>query len=164
MSNGGYFGKYRGVVVDNGDPQKRGRILAKVPDAFGDEINPSWALPALPYAGKDVGLFLIPPVDANIWIEFEQGDLENPIWTGCFWPEGEVPANNGSADIKILKTESCTIKLDNSVGSAGITIELNGGMKITLDSGGIEINDGQGGKIKLSGPQVSVNDGALEVV
>lgn len=75
-----FFGKFRGVVTDNRDPDGIGRIRARVPDATG-ERETGWALPALPYAGDSVGLFVLPPVGANVWIEFEGGDTELPIWT-----------------------------------------------------------------------------------
>jgi hypothetical protein len=90
MMNGKFFGKYRGVVIDNKDPSMLGRIIAKVPDVLGNNDS-GWALPSTPYAGNGVGLFLIPPVNAFIWIEFGHGDPDYPIWTGCFWAQGEVP-------------------------------------------------------------------------
>ena len=137
-----------------------GRIRAKVQDVFGEDES-GWALPAVPYAGQGVGLFLIPPKDASVWIEFEQGNSEYPIWTGCFWGQGEVPALPAVPDKKILKTDSGTITIDDL--TKAITIETNTGLKIALEPQGITIDDGKGGKITLSGPQVSVNDGALEV-
>ena len=158
-----FYGKFRGVVSDNQDPLMLGRIRAKVQDVFGDDES-GWALPAVPYAGKSVGLFLIPPKNASVWIEFEHGDSEYPIWTGCFWAQGEVPASPAVADMKVLKTDTGTITINDLTGSGGITIETTQGMKIVMDSSSFEITDGQGGSVKLTGPKVSVNSGALEVV
>jgi uncharacterized protein involved in type VI secretion and phage assembly len=156
-----HLGKFRGVVVDNNDPNQLGRLTARVPDVFGDETS-GWALPATPYAGDGVGLYLIPPVGASVWIEFEHGDPEYPIWSGCFWAGGEVPASPASPDVKVLKTPAGTITINDASGSAGITIETADGKKIVMDSNGIEITVGQA-VVKLSGPTVSVNSGALEV-
>lgn len=155
-----FYGKYRGVVRDNRDPQQRGRIRALVPDVFGEDLS-GWALPCTPYAGKNVGLFLVPPQDASVWIEFEHGDPEYPVWSGCFWAEGEAPA--GEATKKVLKTEIGTLTIDDTAGSGSITIATTAGMKIVVNSSGITIDDGQGASVKLSGPRVSINDGALEV-
>jgi uncharacterized protein involved in type VI secretion and phage assembly len=97
-SNGGcpeFYGKYRGIVTDNEDPNRLGRIRVHVQDVLGD-LESGWALPALPYAGDGVGLYLIPPVDAFVWVEFEHGDPDYPIWTGCFW--GGRPGCQGVED------------------------------------------------------------------
>ena len=158
-----YFGKYRGTVANNIDPMQQGRIQVSVPSVLGSG-QLSWAMPCVPYAGSGVGLFLIPPVDANIWVEFEAGDPDYPIWSGCFWGIGEVPALPAIAEMKVLKTDSCTITLNDLPGMGGVTIETMTGMKIIMTTTGLEIDNGQGGSIKMTGPQVSVNNGGLEVI
>jgi len=164
MSNGQkYLGKYRGTVSQNVDPEQRGRLQVVVPDVTGTEDS-SWALPCVPYAGKGVGLFLIPPTKASVWVEFEYGDRDKPIWSGCFWPDqADVPASPGVAETKILKTEQATITLSDQQGSSGITIETKNGMKIVMSSQAIEITNGKGAAVKLSDNKVSINDTALEV-
>jgi len=157
-----FYGKFRGVVTDNKDPMMLGRIRAKVQDVLGDNDS-GWALPCMPYAGSGVGLFLLPPVNASVWIEFEHGNPDYPVWTGCFWAQGEVPASPAVPEKKVLKTDAGTITLDDTPGAGGITIETGAGMKIAITTSGIEINNGQGASAKLSGPKVSLNDTALEV-
>ena len=156
-----FYGKFRGVVTDNLDPLMQGRIRAKVSDVLGDE-ECGWAMPSVPYAGSGVGLFLIPPKEASVWIEFEHGDPDYPIWSGCFWAVGEVPASPPIPDMKVLKTDSATITIDDLLME--VTIETTTGAKIVLNALGIEIDNGQGGKITLTGPQISVNEGALEII
>ena len=161
-----YFGKYRGRVENNRDPFQKGRVQISVPDVLGDSTL-SWAIPCVPYAGPGVGLFAIPPQGANLWVEFESGDPDRPIWSGCFWdpndPNDSVPASPGLAEKKVLKTDAGTITLDDTPGAGGITIETSTGMKIQVNSQGIEITNGQNATVKLTGPQVSINNGALEV-
>lgn len=157
-----YFGKYRGTVANNIDPQQMGRVQVSVPSVLGDG-QLSWAMPCVPYAGSGVGFFAIPPNGANIWVEFEGGDPDYPIWSGCFWGAGEVPAMPAIAEMKVLKTDTCTVTLSDLPGASGVTIETAAGMKIVLSATGLEIDNGQGGSIKMQGPQVSVNNGALEV-
>lgn len=155
-----FYGKYRGVVTDNDDPNGLGRVRVKVQDVLGDQES-GWALPALPYAGDSVGLYLIPPVDAFVWVEFEHGNPDYPVWTGCFWlSDTKVPSEASGPNIKLLKTDIATITIDDDEGS--ITIENDSGMKIVMDSEQIEISNG-GQSITLSADSVSVNDGALEV-
>lgn len=157
-----FWGKYSGKVEDNVDPLQEGRVRVSVPSVLGGgRLN--WAKPCVPYAGSGVGFFMIPPMDANVWVEFEEGNLEYPIWSGCFWGPGEVPAIPAVHQMKVIKTDSITLTLSDLQGTGGVTIELTAGPKITVSATGVEIDNGQGGKITLTGPQVSVNDGALEV-
>jgi len=89
--DGRYYGKYRATVINNVDPESRGRIQAIVPDVLG-LIPSTYALPCVPVAGKQSGAFFVPEIGAGVWIEFEQGDPDYPIWTGCFWGVvAEVP-------------------------------------------------------------------------
>ena len=103
-----YYGKYRGLVSDNADPSNLGRIRARVPQLLRD-VQSGWALPCAPYAADGEGQFTVPPVGAGVWIEFESGDLERPIWSGCWWGEGQVPQDNaGTAatpPLKIIRSE-----------------------------------------------------------
>ncbi|MGD2157014.1 MAG: phage baseplate assembly protein V [Anaerolineales bacterium] len=157
-----FFGKYRGSVVNNVDPQQMGRVQVSVPAVLG-EGRMSWAMPCTPYAGSGVGFFAIPPIGANVWVEFEGGDPDYPIWSGCFWGVGEVPALPAIAENKVLKTSTATITLNDLPGAGGITIETITGMRIAISVTGIEISNGQGASIQMTGPQISLNNGALEV-
>ncbi|ALF52891.1 baseplate assembly protein [Nostoc piscinale CENA21] len=156
-----FFGKYRGRVENNIDPLQLGRLQVSVPAVLGEGRN-SWAMPCVPYAGVGVGFFVIPPNGANLWVEFEGGNPDYPIWAGCFWGTGEVPALPAAAEVKVLKTDVGSITLNDLPGVGGISIETNAGMKIAISATGIEISNSLS-KIQLTGPQVSVNDGALEV-
>ncbi len=162
MSTQRFYGKYRGKVTENMDPLMQGRIRSKVPAVFGDE-DTGWALPCVPYAGSGVGFFFVPPVDANVWIEFEGGNPDYPIWTGCFWGTGETPAVPAMPTTKIIKTDTATIKLDDIPGAGGITIETTTGLKLVMNVTGIELSNGAA-NVKLTPASVSVNNGALEVI
>jgi uncharacterized protein involved in type VI secretion and phage assembly len=157
-----FYGKYRGVVTDNGDPDNLGRIRARVPDVLGENES-GWAMPSVPYAGNQVGLFLIPEANTSVWIEFEHGDPDYPIWSGCFWATGEMPVTPASADKKVLRTAAGKITFDDTSGSNSITIETTTNLKIKLDQQGIEISNGSQ-KIMVSTSSVSIDDGALEVM
>lgn len=166
MSNQ-FYGKYRGIVTDIQDPLMMGRVRAKVPDVTGEDES-GWAMPCVPFGGSGMGFFALPTVGAGVWIEFEHGDPDYPIWTGCwFGSMADVPPELLAPPYKkvLLKTEGGhSIVLDDTPGIGGITLETSGGQKIVMNAMGIEITSGQGGTIKITGPQVSVNDGALEVI
>jgi hypothetical protein len=162
-----FFGKYRGKVVNNLDPMQQGRLQVKVPAVLGDG-QMSWAMPCVPYAGSGVGLFLIPPKDANVWVEFEAGDPDRPIWTGCFWGLGECPAQPALAEVKVLKTQGITLKLSDLPGAGGLQLDVGPPgvatpMSMTFNAMGIELKNAAF-SVKLGPAGVSINDGALEVI
>ena len=106
------WGKFRGHVIDNVDVLGQGRLRVEVPSALG--FAASWAMPCVPYAGPGVGFCFTPPVGANVWIEFEQGNPDLPIWVGCFWGEGERPAEAADPMVHLIKTETATFILDDA--------------------------------------------------
>ena len=109
-----YYGKYRGKVVNNMDPMNLGRLIVLVPAI--NEFPLSWAMPCVPYAGKGVGFLALPSIATNIWVEFEGGDSTYPIWTGCFWGEGELPAMEAPGTF-VFKTNGVTVQIkDNNEG------------------------------------------------
>lgn len=155
-----FFGKYRGLVTANLDPLEIGRIRAMVPAVLGD-TETGWALPCSPYGGKDVGFFFIPPVGANVWIEFEGGNPDFPIWSGCFWRQGEAPSIG--SDDKVIKTDFATIRINDLPEAGEIVIESTNGLKIAMDVNGIELSN-CAAKVKMTPTSVSINDGVLEVI
>jgi uncharacterized protein involved in type VI secretion and phage assembly len=158
---GHHYGRYRGIVTDNEDEKNLGRLKARVPEVLGN-VETGWALPAAPFAGDGVGLFSVPPPGSGVWIEFEAGDVSRPIWSGCWWGDGQLP-DQATPAIRVLKTVSGhTITLDDTDGSEKVEVTDKNGAKIVMDQSGVEISKG-GQKVKLSQNSVTVNDGALEV-
>jgi uncharacterized protein involved in type VI secretion and phage assembly len=139
-SNDRFYGKYRGLVVDVSDPRELGRIRVRVPEVL-QSVESGWALPAAPYAGDGVGLWTIPPVGAGVWVEFEAGDPSRPIWTGCWWADGNRPKDEkgtqATPQIKIVRSEQGllvsldddgqTISVSDDDGSNVLTIEVQKG-------------------------------------
>ncbi len=116
------YGKYRGKVLDNFDPLFLGRILAEVPAVPMSVLN--FALPSTPYAGFFVGFFAIPPIGANVWIEYEGGDVNYPIWSGCFWEEGQMPFDPAIPTTKVFKTECITMLFNDEPEIGGFIMEV----------------------------------------
>lgn len=165
--NGPYYGKYRGKVAANTDPLQLGRVQVTCPAVLGDG-RLAWALPCTPYAGPGVGFFAVPPVGADVWVEFECGDPDHPIWAGCFWSTGQVPARPALATTKMLKTDGLTLTVNDLPGAGGLTLEVSSPavavpMTISLTSSGIQISTGKA-SVKLDPLSVSVNNGALKVI
>ena len=165
-----YYGKYRGVVVNNIDPLKIGRLMASVPDV-GQALPTSWAMPCVPVAGIAMGMYAVPLVGAGVWIEFEQGDPDFPIWSGCFWGSAaEVPvlalAGNPASPSIVLQTAlQNTIVISDVPGpTGGIILKTTTGAAILINSVGITLTNGAGATLVMAGPTVTINNGALVVV
>jgi uncharacterized protein involved in type VI secretion and phage assembly len=163
-----YYGKYRGTVANNVDPLRQGRLQVQVPDVFGDAPLSTWAMPCFPVAGPQMGQYVIPLVGAGVWVEFEQGDKNYPIWTGCWYgSSAEVPAvaltGSPTAPNMVLQTQGQrTIVLSDLPGD-GITLRTATGAMLVINDSGILITNGQGASISLNGNTVTVNQGALVV-
>jgi hypothetical protein len=158
-----YFGKYRGKVENNIDPLMQGRLQVSVPAVLGvDGLN--WAMPCVPYAGPGVGLFLLPPMGANIWVEFEGGDPDYPVWSGCFWDIGQVPAIPAVAEQKMLKTQDFTLTINELIpGAPLVSLETSGGARLAFTPTGIEVSTSTG-MVAISGLQITLNNDALVVL
>jgi hypothetical protein len=120
-----YFGKYRGLVVNNQDPLRLGRITAMVPEVLG-EIPSGWASPCTPYAGLLAGFYAVPLPGAGVWIEFEAGDVSRPIWVGGWWAAGELPPKPAGAPAattsKVLRSDTgFTVVLDDAAQNVVIS-------------------------------------------
>ncbi len=155
---GRYYGKYRGQVTDNDDPDNLGRIKAKVPRLLGDE-EIGWALPAFAYGGaSEQGLFAVPDTGAGVWIEFEGGDLSYPIWSGTWYTSDAIP-ESARPGKKVLKTKSGhKIVLDDDRESLEIT-DSNGN-SIKMDADVIKISVGDAIKIVVEAPQIELVENA----
>jgi len=164
------FGKYRGTVLDNVDPLQIGRLMVQVPDA--SNVMPStWAMPCVPFAGTQAGFLAVPAIGAGVWVEFEQGNTDYPIWTGCFWgAASEVPplalaAPPSVQQVVIQTVGQNTLLISDVPGpTGGILLQTAAGAMIAINDTGITITNGQGATIQLQGPSVTVNDGALQVI
>lgn len=121
--SGPFFGKYRGVAVSAEDPSRLGRVMVQVPSVLGP-TGMAWAMPCVPYAGPRVGVFAPPPPGAKVWVEFEGGDPEYPIWTGCFWGVGELPASMPFTTTKGVYTLAGKVELRDIPGAGELTVQL----------------------------------------
>ena len=162
-----YYGKYRGTVLNNVDPMQEGRLMVQVPDVSG--LTPSsWAKPCLPFTGKQMGMWAIPQIGAGVWVEFEQGDADYPIWTGSwFGSAAEVPALAlaalpASPNFVIQSPAQNTFMISDAPGQ-GILLKTVSGAYISISELGITLSNGQGATITMTGPTVTVNQGALTV-
>ena len=168
-----FYGKYRGQVKDNVDPDGIARVEVTVPDVLGQ--SSSWAMPCVPVAGLHAGCFLVPPVDSWVWVEFEQGDPDFPIWTGGFWKHSEdvpdagtSPAPAGKGQNIVLQTTGQNILMVSDAPgthtTGGIVLQSAGGARIVVNETGVYLSNGLGARIEMSnGATVAINVDGLTV-
>lgn len=168
--NGKFYGKYRGMVLNNIDPMQMGRLMVQVPDV-GSVAPGTWAMPCVPIAGIQNGMFALPIIGSGVWIEYEQGDPDHPIWVGCFWGSAaEIPAL-ALLTPPVLPAITLQTPLQNGITisdlpgpTGGIMLKSATGATLIVNDTGIYIQNGKGASIVMVGPSVTVNNGALVAV
>jgi uncharacterized protein involved in type VI secretion and phage assembly len=170
MSESKFFGKYRGTVVNNVDLMRKGRLMVTCDDVLGPGIS-SWAMPCLPFGGIQAGMFTFPPIGAGVWVEFEGGNADYPIWVGGYWGSAaEVPALAQAAppgvQAFVLQTMlQNTLMISDVPGpTGGILIKTTTGAILSInDATGITLSNGKGAIISMIGPTVAINGIALTI-
>ena len=164
-----YYGKYRGTVLMNIDPMQTGRLLVQVPDVLGVGTS-SWASACVPLTGKQCGAWFVPQIGAGVWVEFEKGDPDYPIWSGCWWGSVAEPPALALAGLPVspsivLQTAGQNaIMISDMPGPAGgILIKTLTGALISINDVGITLSNGKGATLVMAGPSVVINAGALTI-
>lgn len=164
-----FYGKYRGTVLNNVDPLGIGRIQALVPDVTS-LLPSSWAMPCVPITGLQSGTYVVPGVGSGVWVEFEQGDPDYPVWVGGFWgSRGDVPAlaqaGVPASPSIVLQTQgqNAVVVSDVPGPTGGIILQCRSGASIMVNDAGITIQNGRGAVLDLRGPLITMNLGALVV-
>lgn len=136
MASNKYYGKYRAIVVEIKDPECRGRIKVNCPKVYGDDKSP-WCQPCLTYAVDGEGDFVLPKVNDFVWIEFEEGDIRYPIYTGGLWSKNNTPVSDYSEAGEYRQIEFHGCKITFRENELLIT---NGSAKILLKDEKIYLN------------------------
>ncbi len=170
-----YWGKYRGTVLQNIDPLQAGRLQVVVPDVMS-LLPTTWAEPCVPLAGPTgppMGVYMVPPIGAGVWVEFEHGDPNRPIWVGCRWgAPSDIPplarlGNPADPNIVIQSLLQHTIMISDmppSPATGGIILKSTTGAMIVVNDSGIYLNNGKGAIITMLGTAIDFNGGALTIV
>lgn len=168
-----FMGKFRATVLNNIDPEARGRLMLNIPDALG-VVPSTWAEPCAPLAGPTgppMGVYMVPPIGAGIWVEFEHGDPNYPIWVGCRWggPSDVPPLAHAGLPISpniVMQTagQNSLVISDLPGPTGGLMLKSATGATIIVNDTGIYIQNGKGASLVMTGPTVTINNGALVVV
>jgi uncharacterized protein involved in type VI secretion and phage assembly len=171
-SSQSFLGKYRATVLNNVDPETRGRLMLTIPDVLG-AVPSTWAEPCTPLAGPTgppMGVYMVPPIGAGVWVEFEQGDPNYPIWVGCRWggPSDIPPLAHAGLPVSpniVMQTagQNSFVISDLPGPTGGLMLKSATGASIIVNDTGIYIQNGKGASLIMTGPTVTINNGALVV-
>lgn len=171
-NTGQFWGKYRGTVINNVDPELRGRLQISVPDVL-NLVPSTWAEPCTPLAGPPgpgMGVYMVPPIGAGVWVEFERGDPNYPIWVGCRWgsPSDIPPMAHAGLPVApniVLQTlgQHSLVISDLPGPTGGLMLKSAAGASLIVNDTGIYIQNGRGASLIMTGPTVTVNNGALVI-
>lgn len=164
-----FYGKFRGTVINNFDPEGRARIQVQVADVSPIPLI-NWALPCAPVGGLRNGFVAVPNIGSGVWIEFEQGDPDYPIWTGCYWGSSAELPDRRPTLIPGIQTVTIQTLLRNSIvisdlpgPTGGIQIKTATEAKIAVTDLGIEIDNGKGASIKMVGPTILIDANLVSI-
>jgi uncharacterized protein involved in type VI secretion and phage assembly len=162
-----FYGKYRATVLNNVDPQFQGRIQVQLADRYG--LFPStWAMPAFAVAGKGNGVVGLPQLGSAVWVEFEAGDPDYPVWSGAFWPDPGgfppfgLPLTPITPPIHLQTSTGTSLTLSDNPAQQ-VLLKTATGALVMIGTAGITITNGQGASIAMVGPSVIINNGALTI-
>lgn len=166
VMEGRFFGKYRGVVQDNQDPTGRGRLQVLVPTVMDQEVV--WAMPCVPYAGNNMGCYLMPEPGTGVWVEFEAGDPSYPIWSGCYWADDQVPQNQqatpATPPLKIIRSQQgLMVTLDDDQQTIAVS-DNNGNNIITIETQQGKVTVKGNLKVVVEAPQIELVENASHPV
>jgi hypothetical protein len=154
-----FYGKYRGTVLDNDDPDKLARLMVQVPAVMG-ETPVGWALPSLPFAGPGHGQVMLPEAGAMVWVEFEAGNPDFPIWSGCFFTNGQRPSPDANGARLIASVNGHKILLDDDGDT--VLIQHSGGAKVELALTELTLEI-FGSKMVMGPASISFNNGVVKI-
>lgn len=139
MAKVSYYGKYRAIVQRVNDPEKRGRIRVSCPKVLGKALS-NWCEPCIPVAYDNGGDFMLPRIGEAIWVEFEEGDVNKPVYTGGWWSSNKTPSDNYSPKVRHIEWNGCKIKMQGSDNDVGELIEIAvGNCKVSLTPDSVKI-------------------------
>jgi Type VI secretion system/phage-baseplate injector OB domain len=157
-----HYGKFRGTVVENVDPYNQGRLLVNVPGV----VLGNWATPCVPVTDILMGTYVRPRIGANVWVEFERGDPDYPIWVGGWWGQPvEVPLM-AKAAMAVPQTNTVitleTAQSGISISDIPIPFGTPGSVIVQTGAGTTSIALTPAGII-ITAPMVTINTGSFVV-
>lgn len=162
---GKYYSCYRGYVVDNEDKENLDRLLIRVPEIANARELPNWALPFNLYSGEGYGLHNLPNKGDLIWVQFEKGNPNYPLWSFSYYGKNEKPDEFKSKSVKGFKTPfGHVIYSDDDKDNPFIKIKHQNELSIVINNDGIILWGGDKDIIlKNEHAAINITDAGVEI-
>jgi len=138
-----YYGIYRAKVISNESPDTQGQVdpqgrLRVQVRAVGDTEDVSrLAYPIFSFAGAGYGLKNLPPVDSFVYVVFENGSLDAPLWLGGWYAQDQMPDELAAAEsFGWITPGGHKLILDEQDGAEYVTLEHQNGALVNIDKDG----------------------------
>lgn len=142
-----------GVITNNKDPEKLGRVKVKFLSREDQQNETDWIRIASSQAGPKRGNFFLPEVDDEVLLAFNEGNVHQPYVIGCLWSSVDKPPEvneDGKNNIKLIKTRcGHEIIFNDKDGENTITIHTPKGLHIKYDDKAEVITLGDKGKSNM---------------
>ena len=130
-----------GIVTDNQDPDKQGRVKVKYPWLSPDHAS-DWARVVSVGAGAKRGIQFVPEINDEVLVAFEQGDVHHPYVLGGLWNGVDAPPGDqgkvvvgGKVEQRVIQSRTGhTVILDDSESAGGITVKDRNDNTIIIDT------------------------------
>ncbi len=156
------------LVTNTNDPEERCRVKLKFPWLSGD-YESDWARTVQPGAGNRRGAVVLPEVNDEVLVAFEQGDVRRPyviggLHNGVDKPNTGASLVDGAGQVSrrgFVSRKGHSLVFFDGVGKEGVAI-LTGdrGMRISLNKTGMAIKITSSGVVEITGSRdVKVESG-----
>lgn len=128
---GMYYGSYRAQVIDNNDPEGNGRLMIHAPQVHGPSFPRVWAWPITAMAMTKGGIWAIPDIGEWVYVQFDHGRPEFPMWSGGWWGDGDTTADMTPSKVVVCTPEGLKVVLDRK--AMEITVQQRPGNSIVIN-------------------------------
>lgn len=147
-----YYGSYRSEVLENADANNQGRIRVRVHELGDTGRTSRIAYPKIGFGGNGHGLKSSPVVGDWVWVEFEGGRIDCPVWVGGVWPKDGIPeALRDPKSHGWITPRGHQILLDERDGEEFIRVKHRAGSLIEFDKDGNILISNANGKLVYTG-------------
>jgi len=159
-------GVYIGIVTNNNDPEKLGRVKLNIP-VLDDMVETNWARVATLSAGNKRGTQFIPEVGDEVLVSFLLGDLNQPVVIGSLWNHKKLPpkADMQPAPYMIRSREGHELMMIDQKNAGQIVVKTSGGHQIVMNDKDktLEIKESGGQKITMKNNEIEISSGTAKV-